>query len=110
MTGADARVYSAKVTDWNGISGNGEAFLSELQMAGVQILDIRPQFLDSLAGCYVMQHEGRSLYADSNHLTPFGAETMVLPILRSELFNSRTAGTSNGDAVPEAASSSGQSD
>ncbi|MFM7168238.1 MAG: SGNH hydrolase domain-containing protein, partial [Planctomycetaceae bacterium] len=100
MTGDDERAYSAKTTEWNGISGNGDEFLSELQRAGVQVLDIRPKFLDSSGGCYVMQHEGRSLYADSNHLTPFGAEKLVLPFLRTELFQSPTTVLPNGLTAP----------
>ena len=61
------------------------AVIAQMESAGVRILDPKPRFLDPTGQRYVFQSDGVILYRDKHHLTPRGANLMLLPFFRSSL-------------------------
>lgn len=53
--------------------------------AGGRVIDPREAFLNDAKTNFILSAEGRPLYRDSGHLTPFGAKQTLLPLLRTTL-------------------------
>ncbi len=75
----------ARPTPWNELDRNDPRIVQELEAAGARVLDPKPRFLDPTGQRYVIQANGAALYSDAHHLTPQGAEWMLLPLFRDSL-------------------------
>lgn len=67
--------------DWNGISGADKSFVQTLQRTGATVIDPRPAFVDERGDSYLIELQGRPLYRDEQHLTPFAARKLIAPMI-----------------------------
>ncbi len=75
----------ARPTPRNELAENDPQIIHELEAAGAHVLDPKPRFLDPTGQRYIIQADGVALYSDAHHLTPQGAERMLLPLFRGSL-------------------------
>lgn len=68
-------------SDWNGLSGSSEQVIRRIYAEGAKIIDPRAAFLNKNGKSYVVEIEGRSLYRDEQHLTPFASIEKITPLL-----------------------------
>jgi len=102
MLGEEPGQYLDRPTrDWNGISGSDKEILKRLQLAGASLIDPRPAFVSADGNSYIVELDGRPLYRDEQHLTPFGAKRMVAPLILDLLSVSASSETSSNSVTTE---------
>jgi peptidoglycan/LPS O-acetylase OafA/YrhL len=74
--------------DWNGITGTDEKFVQRLRDEGAKVIDPRSAFIDETGNSYTIVWQGRPLYRDEQHLTPYGARKVVAPLLMQAMSQS----------------------
>ena len=72
----------AKPTAENQFDAMDPKTIAAIDQIGVTLIDPKPKFLDADAQHYIVQLDGIPLYMDYHHLTPQGANLMLLPLLR----------------------------
>jgi peptidoglycan/LPS O-acetylase OafA/YrhL len=77
--------YAFRPSDFNGLAGYGEGYLAELEKLKAIVLDPRPTFFDPTRTWYMISHNGHALYRDRHHLTLFGAENILKPLLSQKI-------------------------
>ncbi|MBI1354469.1 MAG: acyltransferase family protein [Acidobacteria bacterium] len=82
ITGSNPLEFASRPTH-QPHEGWSEGFVAQLEERGAVVLDPRPAFYDARTQTYLMQYDDHALYRDSHHLTPYGAEQMILPLLRA---------------------------
>ncbi len=75
---------------WNGIVDADDKFLHLLTSAGARIIDPRAAFLNERRDLYQIVMDGKFLYRDGDHLSKFGAEKILIPILERSFSPSLT--------------------
>lgn len=76
-----SRLVSPRKTDGCVFGGDKEA-RSLVEAAGARIIDPRPSFLDGDGRSWLIAKNGLAIYRDREHLSAFGAESVLLPFLR----------------------------
>lgn len=83
--GVNEERFCAKPDQRNGLAGDSEVFLRQLEVAGANLVDPRPAFLSADRTHYRMSIGGVSLYRDSHHLSKRGAELTLVPVIANAL-------------------------
>lgn len=94
MFGLDIASKGEQPGDWNGLTRSGNT-LDEIAAAGGRILNLRSALLDRSTNRFLLQMNGESLYSDSDHLSEYGAKTVLIPLLTEKF-----AGKESSPAPP----------